>query len=277
MALVDGSAAAGPVIETAVRVGEMAGVPVRALHWAGPEGASRPTEWAASRSGVPLEVRGGPVQAGMLGSVRDAHVVAAVIGARSAWLGRRPLGATARRFVEQTDKPVVVVPPGIAPPEPIRRLLVPLEGREDASRAVLGALSPLVAGPVDLVVLHVWTGDTCPPMLDRPEYDLDVLGREFLRRHFPRTDRIELRPGPVGRQILEVSAAQGCDLVVLSWSQESAGDRAPVVREVLAGCPLPVLLLPEPGAGNGEVARPGAGRASSRGPSALPDGGAARP
>ena len=42
----------------------------------------------------------------------------------------------------------------------------------------------------------------------------------------------------------EVCAEQGADLIALSWSQDSSGDRATGIREVLAASPIPVLLLP---------------------------------
>jgi hypothetical protein len=55
---------------------------------------------------------------------------------------------------------------------------------------------------------------------------------------------IELRLGPIGQRVCEVSLEQGCDLVVLSWSQDTAPGRALVIREVLSSAMLPVLLLP---------------------------------
>ena len=134
-------------------------------------------------------------------------------------------------------------------------MLLPLEGAEGTSLATLEALRPiLVGGEVQLVVLHVFTDTTVPRMLDRPGYDLDLLGREFLALHCPVADVIELRAGPVGPRVSEVSAQHDADMVVLSWGQDTAADRAVVVREVLSTSTLPVLLLPLTGseAPNGE-------------------------
>jgi hypothetical protein len=109
---------------------------------------------------------------------------------------------------------------------------------------VLEQLQPLLAEDVELLVLHAFTNTTFPTMLDRPHRDLEILGREFLTRHCPRATHIELRWGPVAPLVAEMSRARNVDLIVLSWSQDSTGDRALVVREVLGTSALPVLLLP---------------------------------
>ena len=96
----------------------------------------------------------------------------------------------------------------------------------------------------------MFTEATRPTMLDRPWRDLEMIGKEFLTRHLPRQEaRIELRPGPVGARVAEVCDEHGADLIVLSWSQNSSGGRARVIREVLGGVNLPILLLPLRGDG----------------------------
>jgi hypothetical protein len=81
-------------------------------------------------------------------------------------------------------------------------------------------------------------------MLDHPGRDLEMLGGEFLSRHFPREVQIEMRSGPVGVRVAEVAREHGADMVILSWSQDSSPGRARVVREVVATSALPILLLP---------------------------------
>jgi hypothetical protein len=83
-----------------------------------------------------------------------------------------------------------------------------------------------------------------PPMLDRPRYDLDILGQEFLLRHCPYSTRVEFCSGPVARRVTEASTVSATDLVVLSWSQDSSPGRARVIREVLDSASVPVLLIP---------------------------------
>jgi len=242
LAALDTSAAARPVLEAALRLGEMTSTAVEAVHVR--DGPMETPEALAERAGVPLRLLTGPVESVLLDVFGSAEVRAAVIGARSTPSGRRPVGSTVRHVLERTLKPVVVVPPEVVAPRPFHRLLLPLEGTELSSRPVLERLWPLLAPEVELIVLHVFTDTTLPTMLDQPGYDMELLGGEFLARHFPHTDTIELRPGPVGKRVAEVSAECGADVVVLSWSQDSTAGRARVVREVLGTSTLPVLLLP---------------------------------
>jgi nucleotide-binding universal stress UspA family protein len=267
LAALDATAAARPVLETALRVSELTGAQVEGVHVANRQPAADMSESLAAGSGVPYRLLHGAVLPALLSVMSAPDVLAAVIGARAIPSGRRPAGSTARGILERTDKPVVVVPPEAVSPRPIRRLLVPLEGTGTSSRPVIEHLQPLIATGVEVIVLHVFTEETLPAMLDRPEYDIEILGKEFLAHHFPHTTRIELRPGPVSHQVTEVSAEHEIDLIVLSWSQDSSAGRAKVVRDVLSASARPVLLLPAGSAGSGSSAESIAVRGS-----AVPDG-----
>jgi hypothetical protein len=122
--------------------------------------------------------------------------------------------------------------------------LVPLEGTEVSTRPFLDQLWPLVVADIDVVVLHVFTEATRPAMLDRPYYDMEILGGEFLARHCPGATSVEFRSGPIGNHVTELCRSRQIDLVVLSWSQNPDPGRAQVVRDVLAHSTRPVLLLP---------------------------------
>ena len=246
LAALDTTAAARPVLETALRIGELTAGKVEAVHVRIPSESVETPESLARRSGVPLRLLTGPVVPALLAASGAPDVIAVVIGARATPSGRRPVGRVARQVLEKTDKPVVVVPPEAVSPGVLRRLLIPLEGTELSSRPVIDQLRPLIVTDIDALVLHVFTDATLPVMIDHPEYDMELLGTEFLTRHFPHTTHIELRPGPVAKRVAEVAAQHGSDLVVLSWSQTNSPDRATVVREVLAASALPVLLLPAP-------------------------------
>jgi nucleotide-binding universal stress UspA family protein len=203
-------------------------------------------------------------------------VIVAAIGAWSGAppTGPYPTGHTARALLEHADKPVVVVPPATGSRGVIRRILLPLEGTEGSSRPVLERLLPLLVDQVELVVLHVFTDATVPAMLDRPEYDMDILGREFLSRHFPHANSVELRAGSVVEQVARMAADQHVDLIILSWSQSPSPERAGVVRGVLDSSALPVLLLPVQSPGDASAdghavgsEGPGMGRSRSEGSS----------
>lgn len=248
IAALDTTAAARPVLETALRIGEQAGMDVEAVHVV--DGPAVTPEFLARKAGVRLRRLDGPAGKALLEAIGSPEVVAGVVGARGTAGGRRPLGSTAMQVIESADKPVTVVPPEALSPRRLRRLLVPLEGTEASSRAASEGLSTLFGSEVELIVLHVFTEITLPRMLDHPREDMDLLGREFAKSHLPHAVSVELRPGPVAARVIEVSDEMKVDLVALSWSQVSLGGRAKVVQEVLGSSTLPVLILPleSPGA-----------------------------
>jgi nucleotide-binding universal stress UspA family protein len=242
LAALDNSAVAPAVMETALRIGELCASDVEAVHVVdGPDDAARSL---AESERVPLRLLEGSAGPALLDALCAPNVVAVVIGARTELGGRRPVGRIARQILEQTTKPVVVVPPESPTPPRLRRLLLPLEGTDEFDGAVPGSLWQLLVADVELVVLHVFTEDSLPRMLDRPARDLELLGKEFLARHFPHTDIVELRPGPVALRVAEVSEEQAVDLVVLSWSQDTSTGHAVVLQEVLGASRIPLLLLP---------------------------------
>jgi nucleotide-binding universal stress UspA family protein len=244
LACLDPSPAARAVVETARGIGALMGAAVEAVHV-----GRQPTDTLqslADRHDIPLRLLPPPTETALLGAVAAGGVVAAVVGARATPGGRRPIGHTALAVLQQTSKPTVVVPPeavGVAP-RTFRRLLVPLEGSAESSRPVVECLCPLIVTKVELVVLHVFTPETTPRVLDRPRRDLELLGDEFLTRHCPYASRIEWRTGPVGARVTEAYDQDDADLVVLSWSQDSSVGHAKVVRDVLTASTIPVLLLP---------------------------------
>ena len=244
VAALDASPAARPVLETAIGLAQLTGAVVEAVHV--PGGPAKTPELLASRSGVPLRLLDGPVEAALLEAMAAPDVIAAVLGARSTRGGRRPIGHVALRVLKAASKPVVVVPPEAVTvsPRPLRRILVPLEGTEATSRSVVERLCPLIVDDVELLVLHVFTPATMPRVLDHPGRDLQLLGDEFLAHHCPDATTIELRTGQVGNQVEAASADAHADLIVLSWSQDSSPGHAGVILDVLAHADVPVLLLP---------------------------------
>ena len=92
--------------------------------------------------------------------------------------------------------------------------------------AVLKDLEAMLGDGIEVVVLHVFTDKTLPRMVDRPVRDLELLDKEFLVRHFPRTERIELRSGSVASRGAAVAEELDADLVVLSSSQNTSRGRA---------------------------------------------------
>ncbi len=244
LAALDGSPAARPVLDAALGIGELMGADVEAVHVA--EDRAETPEWLAAQKGVELRMLDGPVEPRLIDALADEAVIAAAFGARSTAGGRRPVGRTAMQVLRQASKPIVVVPPdatGVVA-RPIHRLLVPLEGTVPSSQPVLEGLCPLVVGDAELIVLHVFTSETVPRVLDRSARDLSLWGDEFVARFCPGAVRIELRTGLVGARVAEVTVEESVDLVVLSWSRDDSAGHAAVIHDVLGRSSVPVLLLP---------------------------------
>jgi len=245
LAALDTSDGAHVVLDAAAGFSHLTGANVEAVCVRnGPLGLAEPPESLTAIGGVSLRILEGSVASSLLGALEAQEVIAAVIGARARPGGRRPVGQTAHEILAGALKPVVVVPLEVNTLGAFRRLLIPLEGTELSSLAVLEQLCPLLVTTVELVVLHAFTEATVPAMLDRPAYDLDILSKEFLDRNCPYSNRVEFCAGPVAERVAEASREH--DLVVLSWSQDSSPGRARIVREVLDASAVPVLLLPAP-------------------------------
>lgn len=239
---VDDSPAARPVLATGAAVARLCGAEARAVHVR--EHGSLGPQALADRLGVPLDVGTGPVGDRLLTALADDEVVVGVVGARATPGGARPVGHTALRLLEHARTPIVVVPPDADPDAgAIGRILVPLEGSTPSSDAVLHALVPLLAGPVELVALHV-VGSGSALVLDHSRWDLDLWKEEFRARHCPVAARVRVASGSVGDAVREATEREAVDLVALGWGQDLGPDHAAVVRDVLSHSRLPVLLLP---------------------------------
>ncbi len=244
LAALDTNANVLPVLETALLFADLTTSHVEVVLAHRSMGIDTEAQALLNEAGVPVRRLEGPHGSALVNAVADVDVIAAVVAARRERSLRYPVGPIVRALLEQTLKPVVIVPPDLVAPSVFQRLLVPLDGAEPSSRAVIDQLAPLCAKPVELCVLHVFTDSTMPTMLDRPARDLEILGKEFLRRHLPHVHHIQLSPGPAGQRVCQVASEQRSDLIVLSWSRDTTPGRAVVIREVLSSTSLPVLLLP---------------------------------
>lgn len=251
LAFLDGKKIAAAVLDMAVCVGDLCArdVEVVHVHDGTPETLETP-ETLAEKAGLTVRILDPPPGQALVAALSERRTRAAAIGARSTPDGRQPLGATARYVLGLASKPLFVVPPGASIPDRLERILIPLEGDAASALPVVTAAASLLGPSVELVVLHVFTATTLPAMVDRPEYDLDIVGSEFLTRHFPFANRIILRPGQVDRRVHEVVREFDVGLVALVWKQRMEKNKAPIVRAVLGSSPVPTLLIP---LGMGEV------------------------
>lgn len=244
LAAIDSSSAARPVLDTALGLAALTDATVEAVHVR--ENASPTPAALAAARGIAFRELEGDVEQALIRELHDPDVIVGVAGARGTPGGRRPVGRTALRLLVRAAKPLVVVPPDAvcAPSRPPRRFLIPLEGTDTSARAIALQLVPLTPDGTELVVVHVFTTSTAPPMMDHPEWNLELWRDEFQARYLPAARCVHLRSGPVGARIIEAATETGADMIVLSWSQDAAPGRAAVVRAVLEHAQGPILLLP---------------------------------
>ncbi len=243
VACLDATASGRPVLEWAVRLGELLGWGVGTLHVGNPGASAATPADLAARRGVPLRLLEGPVDEQLLSQLGAPGVQMAVMGARSTVGGRRPVGTVTRHVIQAYGRPVLIVPPEAVGPGPLKSALVPVEGTAQTS-GPLDRWLPRLAGQLALIGLHVFTPGRTPAMLDRPVRDMLLLTDAFKERHLPAADRLEVRSGHVASHVVQCSRELAVDLIILSWTQPGDAGRAETVLQVLALSPVPTLLLP---------------------------------
>ena len=249
LAALDANASAKPVLDTALAIATMFDATATALH-VREDGAGAARELTGA-AGIELrEVDGSPVDQ-IVAAARRPDVAALVLGARGVHGGPQPAGHTALEIITRVPKPVVVVPPHAQPPKRLARVLVPLEGTSDSSRALEDTLTLAHRRRLEILVLHVHSPATVPAFSDHEPHATRAWDDEFLARHVsaPR-ERVRLlrRLGVPADDIVTIARQAGADLIVLAWNQNLARGRARVVSETLAHSDVGVLLLPVPGA-----------------------------
>ncbi len=247
LAAISGGSETGVVLNTANGIARLIGMEVEAVHVS--DGAQTTTDLGAGTRavGVRLHERQGPVAEQILDTLELPQVWGVVIGARMFMAGPRPAGSTALQVLRGTSKPLVFVPPELSLSSPFapRRLLVPLDGSAEASKAFLEVEKRFqFDGDPEVVVLYTLDGLT-PRMLDRPGYDLPIWGSEFVLRYCPGENRsFEWRTGNPASAVIEVAEGAASDLIVLSFGGNLEVGHGAVIREVLARSSVPVLILP---------------------------------
>lgn len=245
LAALDNSLAGKSLLAAASTLATLLGAEVEALHVR--TDGERTARNTAEAAGIRLRPTTGPVVERLVEAGRASDVVALAIGARGTPAGRRPVGGTASAIANALPKPVLIVPPDADPPEAFRRVLVPVEGLVSYSLEPRWLFEPAGKAGIDVVALHIHDEESMPAFTDQPQHEQSAWADEFVRRYCPwgiEAVRFETRVGRIGELIPLVAAESGCDLIALGWSQELSSDRAPLVRETLARCHLPVLLVP---------------------------------
>ena len=245
LAAINSDPCAQPVLDTANALAKLFDATPVALHVrepgiGSPAGLTRPAR-------VELrEVSGAPIDE-IIAGAEEPDVVGLVLGARREPGGAQPGGHTALKVITRVAKPVAVVPPDARPPERFARLLVPLEGTTESSRALDDTIRLAHRRHLEILVLHVHSPATVPAFSDHEPYATQAWDQEFLARHLavPHEDvRLLRHLGVPADDVAAVAQEAATDLIVLAWSQELAQGRAHVVSETIAHSSKPILLLP---------------------------------
>jgi len=245
LAALDFDECARPVLGTAIALAGLLDASAVALHVCEP-GVASPKE-LADAAGVQLhEVSGTPIEQ-IVAAAREPEIAALVLGTRGAPGGPQPAGHTAIEVITQLAKPVAVAPPHAQPREQFARLLVPLEGTSESSRALDDTISLAHRRQLKIVVLHVHSPATVPAFSNHEPHATQAWDQEFLARHLTAPhDRVKLlrHLGAPAEEVAAIADEATADLLVLAWSQDLAQGRGQVVSETLARSSIPVLLLP---------------------------------
>jgi nucleotide-binding universal stress UspA family protein len=245
LAALGSDASAQPVLSTAIALAALLDATVVGLH-VRENGASAAEELARAASVELREVRGSPIEQ-LVAAAQEPDVAALVLGARGVHGGPQPAGHTALDVITRVQKPVAVVPPHARPPEQLARILTPLEGTSESSRALDDTIKLAHRRGLEILVLHVHSPATVPAFSDHDPHATRAWEQEFLSRYVSTPhDRVTLlrRLGVAADDVVAVARETGADLIALAWSQDLSPGRARVVSETLAHSNIPVLLLP---------------------------------
>ncbi len=195
--------------------------------------------------GGPIQLHPGPPSRAILREAMGESVSAVVIGSR-ANAAAGPFGEVAGSLITVAPKPVLVIPRTYGGPMGFQRVLVPLDRSRSTSRGAEELVKRLKESGALVVALHVFDADSVPQFWDRPEYEGEHWGAQFLEHHGVSRDA-DLRltsAAASAPEVLATAKKEQSELILLAWGQVLAPGRAEIVRQVLAEAPVPVLLVP---------------------------------
>jgi nucleotide-binding universal stress UspA family protein len=170
-------------------------------------------------------------------------------------------GSVSAQVLKQAEPPVVCVPPTWGMPRrasPPRAVLVPVDFSEESLRAVAQARTLVgMTGRVHLLHVHLrrrsdpgWTDHY--GVLPEPPGEQEQVLRQLWGLVPPEDERVRWSvEGVTGsdptRAICQAAEREGVDLVCVG-AAEGSGARGHLVRELMARCRRPVMVVPAPAA-----------------------------
>jgi nucleotide-binding universal stress UspA family protein len=181
VAAIDNSAAARPVLATALAVAGLLGAEPDAVHVR--ENGDRTARLAATAAGITLRTLEGPQVETLIREGEEDNVSAVVAGARGTPSGRRPAGHVALSLIQALQKPVALVPPQTKAPPRLARFLIPLDGTGQTANALRPTIELAHDSSIDVTVLHVLAATSLPAFSDQPQHEVEAWTHEFLARY----------------------------------------------------------------------------------------------
>lgn len=193
-----------------------------------------------------------------LDAAREADADLVLIPVGSGESSANVLSPSQRVLVERASIPILLMPVGPLLPPSISTVIVPMSGESPESPALQLGLRVAYARHLPLDIVHVTprngTQAVCPPAIRSPgdhlarEYpriveQLIAQGSPFEGEHMKRRIReFSHRCGSVGEAILSKAREATEPLIVLEWSGQLGGKRAPLVKHLIKGAAVPLLL-----------------------------------
>jgi nucleotide-binding universal stress UspA family protein len=274
----DGSPVAATALPVARAIAAQLGARVEALHVMPPGTHAVDVRAILGSAGESTDrirlhtVNGTPAEE-ILRAGEDPNVVLVVLATHGHTV--RPNGVLAaipRRVIAETTRPVLMVRPEAvdpsAPAQPVRRLLVPVDGTPTTTEAYAPAteIAARLRAEIDvLFVVHPGQeppaehGSMVPPYyVDQPQYEWPAwearvatwvlchcqnLPKETMIHAYVASGRTR---DEIGAVIAKFAAEHRADAVVLLRRSHLEASRAPILRAVFDRTPCPVLLVAGP-------------------------------
>jgi nucleotide-binding universal stress UspA family protein len=218
----------------------------------------------AERERAQLQVSSGDAAAEIVRAASDAATALLILtthGRDREAAGR--LGHVAEQVVTQTSSPVLLVRPETAPAapvQPVRLLLLPLDGATVTARSLRPVfdLAKRLGAAVDVLAVvgadapaREHGGTHAPRFVDQPQHEWRGWSDEIVRRLWahigeaaPATSvTVHVQRGEIGEAIVRYAADHACDAIVLVRRSKLQPGRAGVLRLILARAPTPLLVV----------------------------------
>lgn len=240
------------VLHAAAAAGRLLGCAPRGVH-VGADHLPATLAAVVASSDVPVRTVAGAVVPTLHELLEQPDVRLGVLASRSRTAPGHVLGGTAGALVAGVSTPLLLVSPTTDRRhlDRPRRVLLPLDGREQDGGVFDELVEALRAAALDVLVQHVVVPSSPMPFLDQLHHALPSWEREFLARSAHVDDELLLHRGDAAARVAESVRDDDVDLVLLGWRQDLSVGRAPVVRRVLEHCSTPVVLVPVGGGPGG--------------------------